>query len=81
MAELVEFVRSDSDQQRGEAVLLLQGAAPAAVDVLAEESRRVADLLVAELPVKQAAALTAKITGARKNLVYDYLLKKANRRT
>ncbi|KKK74675.1 hypothetical protein LCGC14_2881410, partial [marine sediment metagenome] len=28
--------------------------------------------LVAELPLKQAAALAAKITGVKKNLLYQY---------
>lgn len=78
LGELVEFVRSDSDQQRGEAVLLVQGAPPPATDALAGEPRRVAELLAAELPVKQAAALAAKITGAKKNLIYDYLIKRGS---
>ncbi|GAB4289583.1 MAG: 16S rRNA (cytidine(1402)-2'-O)-methyltransferase [Thiohalomonadaceae bacterium] len=76
LGELVAFVRSDSDQQRGEAVLLVQGAPPPAADALEDEPRRIAELLVAELPVKQAAALAAKITGAKKNLIYDYLIKR-----
>jgi 16S rRNA (cytidine1402-2'-O)-methyltransferase len=77
LGELLEFVRGDSDQQRGEAVLLLHGAPPPAADALADEPRRVADLLAAELPVKQAAALAAKITGAKKNQIYDYLVKRS----
>lgn len=75
LGELLGFVRGDSDQQRGEAVLLLHGAPPPATDALADEPRRIADLLAAELPVKQAAALAAKITGAKKNQIYDYLVK------
>lgn len=74
LGELLEFVRGDSDQQRGEAVLLVHGAPPPAADALDDESRRVAELLAAELPVKQAAALAAKITGAKKNQIYDYLV-------
>jgi len=75
LGELVAFVRSDSDQQRGEAVLLVHGAPPPAADALADEPRRIAELLAAELPVKQAAGLAAKITGAKKNQIYDYLVK------
>lgn len=75
LGELLEFVRGDSDQQRGEAVLLVHGAPPPAADALDDDSRRVAELLAAELPVKQAAALAAKITGAKKNQIYDYLVK------
>lgn len=76
LGELLEFVRGDSDQQRGEAVLLVQGAPLPAADALADEPRRVAELLVEELPVKQAAALAAKITGAKKNQIYDFLIKR-----
>ncbi len=75
LGELLEFVRSDSDQQRGEAVLLLHGASPPATDALEDEPRRIAELLAEELPVKQAASLAAKITGAKKNRIYDYLVK------
>lgn len=75
LGELLAFVRADSDQQRGEAVLLLEGAPAPAGDVLDDEARRVADILAAELPVKQAAALAALISGAKKNRIYDYLVK------
>lgn len=75
LGALLEFVRNDSDQQRGEAVLLVHGAPPLAADALDDESRRVADLLAAELPVKQAASLAAKITGAKKNQIYEFLVK------
>ncbi|HEY0720352.1 MAG TPA: 16S rRNA (cytidine(1402)-2'-O)-methyltransferase [Gammaproteobacteria bacterium] len=71
---LLERVKSDPDQRRGEIVLLIAGAELA--DETEEEARRVALLLAEELPVKQAASLAAKITGARKNALYDYLLKR-----
>lgn len=76
LGELLEFVRDDTDQQRGETVLLVHGASPPAADALADEPRRIAALLAAELPVKQAAALAAKITGAKKNQIYDFLIKR-----
>jgi len=73
LGELLERVKSDSDQRRGEIVLLIAGAGIS--DEAEEEAHRVALLLAEELPVKQAAALAAKITGARKNALYDFLLK------
>lgn len=76
MSELLEFVRGDSDQQRGEVVLVLHGAPAPELGALEDEPRRVAEILAAELPVKQAAALAAKISGAKKNLIYDYLVKR-----
>ncbi|HEY0634934.1 MAG TPA: 16S rRNA (cytidine(1402)-2'-O)-methyltransferase [Gammaproteobacteria bacterium] len=74
LGELLERVRSDADQRRGEIVLLIAGAEIG--DEAEEEAHRVAQLLAEELPVKQAAALAARITGARKNALYDFLLKK-----
>lgn len=76
LAELVDFVRADSDQLRGEVVLVVHGAPPLAPGILEDEPRRVAEILAAELPVKQAAALAAKITGAKKNLIYEFLVKR-----
>jgi 16S rRNA (cytidine1402-2'-O)-methyltransferase len=75
LGQLLERVKSDSDQQRGEIVLLIAGAEIG--DEAEVEAQRVAQLLAEELPVKQAAALAAKITGARKNALYDFLLKRA----
>ena len=76
LGQLLAFVRDDTDQQRGEVVLLVQGAPAEEVEGLDDEGRRVAGLLAEELPVKQAATLAAKITGAKKNQIYDYLIKR-----
>lgn len=76
LGELRDWVAADSNQQRGECVLLLSGwEAPEAEGVDAE-SLRVLDLLLAELPVKRAAALAAEITGVRKNLLYQAALER-----
>ena len=40
------------------------------------QTLRVLDLLLAELPVKRAAALAAEITGARKNQLYQIALER-----
>jgi 16S rRNA (cytidine1402-2'-O)-methyltransferase len=73
LEELREFVTSDPHQQKGEIVLLLQGAgAEMAVDAV--ETDRILAILLEELPVKQAAALAAKITGGKKNELYQRAL-------
>jgi 16S rRNA (cytidine1402-2'-O)-methyltransferase len=38
------------------------------------EARWVLSILLAELPIKQAVELAARITGARKNALYDQAL-------
>jgi len=75
LGELVSWVESDSNQQRGEFVVLIEGAAqPEAVAGPSSEAQRTATLLAEELPLKQAAALAAKISGEKKNAIYQYLL-------
>ncbi|MDG9784487.1 16S rRNA (cytidine(1402)-2'-O)-methyltransferase [Metapseudomonas otitidis] len=75
LGELAEWIATDSNQQRGECVLLVTGwQAPEGEDAISGEALRVLDLLLGELPVKRAAALAAEITGVRKNLLYQAAL-------
>ena len=77
LAELVEWVRADADQQRGECVLVIEGAPQRdEEDALDPAAERVLDILLEELPVKQAAALAARITGLKKNRLYQVALDK-----
>ncbi|HLT03885.1 MAG TPA: 16S rRNA (cytidine(1402)-2'-O)-methyltransferase [Pseudomonas sp.] len=78
--ELCEWVRADANQQRGECVLLVAGwQAPEGEASVSAEALRVLDLLLAELPVKRAAALAAEITGVRKNLLYQVALERQSK--
>jgi 16S rRNA (cytidine1402-2'-O)-methyltransferase len=77
LGELRAFVEGDSNQQRGECVVLVAGwSEPEGEDVIGAEARRVLDLLLHEMPLKRAAALAAEITGVRKNLLYQVALDK-----
>ena len=72
---LCQWVQADPHQQKGEFVVLVQGAArveDAETDV---EADRIVRILLKELPVKQAASLAAKITGQKKNFLYSRALK------
>lgn len=76
LAELLAFAQGDPDQRRGEIVVVV-GGAPASTDgdaELSDEAKRIAVLLAAELPPRKAAALTADITGARKNQAYEFIV-------
>lgn len=77
LGNLLEWMRADANQQKGEFVVLV-GEAPKdeGEEGPAAEARRIADILAQELPVKQAAALAAKISGEKKNALYKYLLEK-----
>ncbi|AQZ94736.1 16S rRNA (cytidine(1402)-2'-O)-methyltransferase [Halopseudomonas phragmitis] len=78
LAELVDWVAGDSDQQRGECVLVVEGA-PVRDDAEALDPavERTLEVLLEELPVKQAAALAAKLTGVKKNRLYQLALSKS----
>lgn len=76
--ELVAWVAADADQQRGECVLVVEGAPEPEADEVSAQALRVLDLLLAELPVKRAARLAADITGVRKNLLYQVALERGD---
>jgi 16S rRNA (cytidine1402-2'-O)-methyltransferase len=80
LRDLLERAESDSDFTRGEIVLVVAGAP----QTLAEDDRgadghggaldRALKVLLAELPLKQAARLAAQITEARDNEAYKRAL-------
>ena len=74
LAEAPAWLQADTHRQKGEYVILLQGAS-AAEDSGDTEAIRVLRILLAECSVKQAAALAAQITGKKKNALYDLALK------
>jgi len=77
LAELRAFVEADSNQQRGECVVLVAGwTAPQTDQAVSSEAMRILDLLLKEMPLKRAAALAAEITGERKNVLYQVALEK-----
>src|SRR3989344_1889843 len=74
LTELSEWVKRDPHQQLGEFVILIHGVPRAEREAVDEEAERVLRILLEELPVSQAAALAAKITGLKKNRLYEYAL-------
>lgn len=77
---LVEWAGSDPVAAKGEVVLMVAGAAAAESDALDAEVERVLKTLLKELPVKQAAALAAEITGLNKNPLYQRALELAGKK-
>ncbi|AKZ62022.1 16S rRNA methyltransferase [Herbaspirillum hiltneri N3] len=73
LAEAPAWLAEDSNRQRGEFVVLVEGAAAAGDDDNAE-AERVLRILLEELPLKQAAGLAAQITGQKKNALYERAL-------
>ena len=72
LGELKQFVASDTNQQKGEMVLVVAGAN----DSVNDEGKHDALLkrLLQDLSVKKAAQLASDITGTKKNALYERAL-------
>jgi 16S rRNA (cytidine1402-2'-O)-methyltransferase len=79
LVDAVAWLESDSNQQRGEFVLVLtkpnQDAANEAKELGAATLERTLRILLAELPVKQAVAMAVQLTDEKKNTIYELALK------
>lgn len=74
-AEILKFVQCDSNQQRGEFVIMVAGAPEkTASSGLSDADLNILKILLKELSVKQASVIAAEITGASKNVLYDAAL-------
>ena len=71
---LVPWVEADENQRKGEFVVLVHGAETRDETAIDAESERILLILLKDLPVKQAAALAANITGLKKNALYQLAL-------
>jgi 16S rRNA (cytidine1402-2'-O)-methyltransferase len=74
LAEAKAWLAADAHRQKGEFVLLVSGAAEAD-DADDAEAERILSILLEECSVKQAASLAAKLTGMKKNALYEKALK------
>ncbi len=80
VAEASALIAGDAYMEKGEFVVLLQGAPlQRGGQEMTAEQTRVLKLLLEECSVKTAAALAAKITGARKELAYQAALRLAEK--
>jgi 16S rRNA (cytidine1402-2'-O)-methyltransferase len=78
IGELFEKVSADSNQQRGEIVLVLAGNV-VNNDSLSADTGKILKLLIKELPLAKAASLAAKITGGDKKQLYQLALTLKNK--
>ena len=74
VASILAIMEADSNQQRGEFVVMIRGAlAKKKLDV-PQDAIDLVVLLSEELPMKKAAAIAAKHTGFKKNQLYQLAL-------
>jgi 16S rRNA (cytidine1402-2'-O)-methyltransferase len=72
--ELPAWLAADANRSRGEFVLVLHALAAAAEDSAAPAHDATLRTLLAALPLKQAVALAAELTGAPRNALYERAL-------
>lgn len=80
LAEASAWLAADANRVRGEFVLVIEGA-PEDPDAMLSAARATLEVLLEELPVKQAAALASKLTGVRKNELYELALELKDRQS
>ena len=71
LAEAVAWLAAEADRQRGEFVLIVEGAPVLTDEELNAADIRVLDLLLRELPASRAARLAAEITGKPRRAFYE----------
>jgi 16S rRNA (cytidine1402-2'-O)-methyltransferase len=71
LSELMDRVINDENQQKGEFVVIVEGAPQVEESEDFSDVDRILRILMADLPLKQASSLVAEITGAKKNIVYQ----------
>ncbi len=76
LSKLVARYEEKPNEQRGEIVILVEGIDEEESETKEVMPEKVLDILLSELPLKQAAALASKITGERKNVLYEMALTK-----
>ncbi len=77
LSEMIPWLQEDDNRTRGEFVLMVAGKAENSDNIPAEVQRTLM-LLMKDLPLKKAAALTAEIYGVKKNALYAWGLEQQN---
>ncbi len=77
---VVERVKQSANMQKGEFVVLVEGAViEKKLEVVTDEQKRVLLVLLKECSIKTAVAMAVEITGARKKVLYQAALELKNK--
>jgi 16S rRNA (cytidine1402-2'-O)-methyltransferase len=68
------WLQVDANQQKGEFVLLVSGAEIKNEPGMSEQSQHTLEILLEDLPLKQAVKLAAGITGENRKVLYALAL-------
>lgn len=80
LSELAMRMAADAEAPKGETAVLVAGASAARSPAISIEPERLLRILLEKLPVKQAANLTARISGGKKNQLYQKALEISGRK-
>jgi len=69
---ILNWLKTRDSLKKGEFVIVVQGAPEPDNHAIDSETKHIFQLLRQELPLKQAAKLTGKITGVSKNVLYQF---------
>lgn len=72
LGELVIWIAEDENRRKGEMVILIHGHRQESSEALPMEATRALTILVADLPLKKAAAAVAEIYSLKKNALYKW---------
>ncbi|MBX9813003.1 MAG: 16S rRNA (cytidine(1402)-2'-O)-methyltransferase [Burkholderiales bacterium] len=75
LAEATGWIEANADRRKGEFVLILDGRPVTRDGEEQVQAQRVLEVLLAELPLRQAVVLATKITGGKRNELYDLALR------
>ena len=75
VGDLPGWLAADANRARGEFVLVLHAVPVVASEGLDPDALRTLQVLLRELPLKQAVALAAELSGAPRNALYDEALR------
>ncbi len=80
IAEIVQWIKSDSMQQKGEYVLMVSGLKESTlkkdrkIKALDTDTEKLLTILLSELSISQATRLASKITGVNKHVLYGWAI-------
>ena len=71
LARLYHWMSGQKEQQKGEIVVIIHGAVETVSEENHVEYQRILGILLEEMPLKQAVGIATRITGAKRNLLYE----------
>lgn len=80
LADAPDWLAGDPNRLRGEFVLVVGPAEPAGRDAIALQTRRALEILLRDLPLKQAVGLASEICDTPRKALYDLALALTGRR-